>query len=144
MLLSLIVVSLSLAISWLPVEEKPRVPIELTPLVPSTSTATEVTLRNSSMKSQSIVLPYAGTLTVEATSSGGAPFSFYIIGVQPNSQRSQGKEFAIVPEFTAEGVSSYLRKSRIEKGVFLITLINSSVDISRPDPTLTIHARLDP
>jgi hypothetical protein len=144
LLLGLIVVCLGFVVSWFPVQEKPRTPIELTPFLPRTSTETVVALRPSSMKSQSIVLPYPGTLTVEAASTRGEPFSFYLINVQSDGLPTQGKEFSLVPEFTAEGVVSYRRESRIAPGVYLITLINSSVKSGLPDPTLRIHARLDP
>lgn len=143
-LLGLIVVSLGLVFVLGPSPADPRSSLELTPFLPTTTTDTVVTLPNSTMKAQSIVLPYAGKLTIRASSRDAEEFNLYLVRVQPDQLPADGKEFLLLPEFTAEKVRSFQRQAAVEKGVYLLTLINSSGKNDRPSPSLSIHARLDP
>lgn len=117
---------------------------ELPPFLPATVADMVVPLPNSTMKSQSLVLPAAGTLTLRASGSDAGAFNLYLIRVQADLLPGRAREFALMSEFTAEGVRSYARQAPVEKGVYLVTLINAAARNERPDPVLTIHARLDP
>ncbi|MCX6953017.1 MAG: hypothetical protein NTV51_12760 [Verrucomicrobia bacterium] len=144
MLLGLIVVALGLVFTLGPAPADPRGPLELTPFIPATTTNSVVTLPNSTMKAQSLVLPYAGTLTIDASSRDSEEFNVYLVRVQPDQPHSDAKEFLLLPEFTAERVRTFKRQAVVEKGIYLLTLINSSGKNDRPTPSLNIQARLDP
>jgi len=143
-LLALIAAALGLVFVLGPAPPDPRTSIELTPLLPSKGTDSVVNLPNSTMKAQSIVLPFAGKLTIHAASRDSHEFNLYLVRVQPDQSPNEGKEFLLLPEFTAERVRSFERQAAVEKGVYLLTLINSSGRNDRPQPSLSIHARLDP
>ena len=106
----------------------------------------EIVLRDSSepLASEAIRIlgfevPKAGSLTIEATSDAGEPFTLYL--VTRSSDRSKPHEYRMIQKFSGENVIRIRKSANVERGEYTIMLLRPLPKVG-PPTSIRVRVRL--
>jgi hypothetical protein len=99
----------------------------------------------SSFKALPILLPYAGTLTVDLTVRRGNDISVYVVSPDQIDKIKAKQQFTYFQGFDADKTKIYQRSGRLASGSYYLVMLDKSLGIlSQQSSDIQVNAKLEP